>query len=66
MKARRKPIESEIVKFEIGKGIEDGHYPYTSVITNSLVNKDNLVQITLENGEIVCPYVRNRRFYQRR
>lgn len=61
MKYRRTPIEAEIVKYEIGKGIEDGVELLSDVITKGWIVTDFLVKITKEDGNIVCPYVKNRR-----
>ncbi len=61
MKYRRTPIEAEIVKYEAGKGIEDGVELLSDVITKGWIVTDFLVKITKEDGNIVCPYVKNRR-----
>ncbi len=54
-------FEVEAVKYEVGKGIEDGFRPLSDVITQGFVTKDNLVQVTGENGVIMCPFVTSRR-----
>lgn len=61
MQCMRTPIPCDIEKYEVGKNMEDGFYPYTDIIESGLVNTDDLVMITKENGVIVCPYLRNRR-----
>lgn len=61
MKYRRTPIEADIVKYEAGKGIEDGVELLSDVITKGWIVTDFLVKITKEDGNIVCPYVKNRR-----
>jgi len=61
MQCMRTPIPCDIEKYEVGKGMEDGFYPYTDIIESGLVNNENLIQIKKDNGVIVCPYLRNRR-----
>lgn len=61
MKYRRTPIEADIVKYEAGKGIEDGVELLSDVITKGWIVTDFLVKITMEDGKIVCPYIKNRR-----
>ncbi len=60
-KYTRVPFEVEAAKYEIGKGLEDGMRPLSEVITQGFVSRDNLVQITGENGNIMCPFVTSRR-----
>lgn len=60
-KYTRIPLEVTAVKFEIGKGMEDGFRLFTQVVTNEGINTDGLIKITREDGSIVCPYVKNRR-----
>ncbi|WP_275442908.1 hypothetical protein [Petralouisia muris] len=60
-KYMRCSLEVEAVKYELGKGLEDGFMPWTSVITTGWIKSDNLIQITREDGVVVCPFVQNRR-----
>ena len=60
-KYRRKSLEVEAVAYEIGKGMEDGFMPWTSVVTNVWTATDNLVKFTREDGVVVCPFIQNRR-----
>lgn len=60
-KYMRSSLEVEAVKYELGKGLEDGFMPWTSVVTNGWIRSDNLIQITREDGVVVCPFVQNRR-----
>ncbi|MEG0963451.1 MAG: hypothetical protein RSD28_02750 [Lachnospiraceae bacterium] len=60
-KYKRKSFIVEAEPYEVGKGLEDGHMPWTSVVTTGWVKTDNLVKITREDGTIVCPFIQNRR-----
>lgn len=57
----RSSIEVEAAQYEINKGMEDGFMPWTSVVTNGWVSTDNLIQITREDGVVVCPFIQTRR-----
>lgn len=57
----RIPFEVQAVKYETGKGLEDGFRPLSDVITQGFVSRDKLVQITDKNGVILCPFVTSRR-----
>ena len=61
MKCKRTPIEAEVVKYEYGKGMEDGFEPWADVITQGWIVTDFLIKITRDDGSIVCPYIRHRR-----
>jgi len=61
MKCRRVPLEADVYKFELGKGLEDGYELYSDVITKTWIVASNIVQITLTDGSIVCPYISHRR-----
>ena len=61
MKCRRVPLEADVYKFELGKGLEDGYELYSDVITKTWIVASNLVQITRPDGSIVCPYISHRR-----
>lgn len=61
MKCKRVEMESDVVKYEVGKGMEDGHIPYKDVVTAGFVTLDNLVMVKQEDGVVMCPYVSNRR-----
>ena len=60
-KYTRTTFEVEAEKYEIGKGMEDGYEAWTKVITNGWVSAQGVVQITREEGSVVCPFIRNRR-----
>ncbi|MCI8494464.1 MAG: hypothetical protein HFI74_02115 [Lachnospiraceae bacterium] len=60
-KYKRNTFEVEAVKYEVGKGIEDGFMPWTSILTNGWVSTDKLIKITREDGTVVCPFIQNRR-----
>lgn len=57
----RASIEVTALQYEYGKNIEDGFELYTKVITNGWVSSEDLLVITLEDGRVVCPFIRNRR-----
>lgn len=60
-KFKRAAFEVEAEKYEIGKGMEDGFESWTKVVTNGWVVVDKLLQITREDGSLVCPFIKNRR-----
>ena len=61
MKCIRIPLESEVTKYELGKGLEDGFELLSDVITKGWIVTDKLMQVKRDNGSIVCPYIRHRR-----
>lgn len=61
MKCKRNSLEVEVIKYEVGKGMEDGFELWSDVITKGWIVTDSLVKITRPDGTIVCPYVKNRR-----
>ena len=61
MKCRRREMEADVEKYEVGKGLEDGFELMADVITKGWIVTDFLVRIKKENGSIVCPYIVNRR-----
>lgn len=61
MKCKRTPLEAEVVKYEIGKNMEDGVELWSDVVTKGWIVTDGLVKIQKENGNIVCPYIKHRR-----
>ncbi len=61
MKCRRIPLEAEVVKYESGKGLEDGFELFSDVVTKGWIVTDSLIQIKNEKGNPVCPYIRHRR-----
>lgn len=60
-KYKRSSLEVEAVVYELGKGIEDGFMPWTSVVTNGWIKTENLIKVTREDGVVVCPFIQNRR-----
>ncbi len=60
-KYKRNSFEVEAVQYEVGKGLEDGFMPWTSVLTTGWVSTDKLLKITREDGTVVCPFIQNRR-----
>lgn len=63
MRCKRVGLVAEVVKYEVGKGYEDGFSSWSEVVTQGWIVTDNLVKITQEDGNIVCPYIKNRRGY---
>ena len=61
MKCKRVPLECEVIKYEIGKNLEDGFERFTDVITKGWINTEGLIQVTREDGTLVCPYISQRR-----
>ncbi len=61
MKSRRISFETDIEKYEIGKGMEDGFELLSEVVTTGWIVTDFLVKIEREDGSIVCPYITHRR-----
>lgn len=63
MKCRRVGLESNVEKYEPGKGMEDGFEKWSKVVTQGWIVTDFLIKITQPDGTIVCPYIKNRRGY---
>lgn len=61
MKSRRIPLEADVIKYEVGKGMEDGFELWSDVVTKGWIVTDFLIKVTREDGYIVCPYISNRR-----
>ena len=61
MTCRRVALESEVEKYEVGKGMEDGFEPWSDVVTRAWIVTDTLIKIKRDNGVIVCPYIMHRR-----
>lgn len=57
----RAALEVEAVKYEPGKGLEDGFEMLSKVITNGWVTTERLVKITDEKNNIICPFITNKR-----
>lgn len=61
MKTKRVPLSAEVVKYDVGCGMEDGVELWPDVVTKGWIVTDFLVKIKREDGTIVCPYILNRR-----
>jgi len=61
MRCKRTPIEAIVVKYELGKGMEDGFEPFSDVVTKGWFVTEKLIKVTRENGLVVCPYINHRR-----
>ncbi len=61
MKCIRRPLEAEVEKFELGKGLEDGFELWADVVTKGWIVTDRLIKVKREDGSIVCPYISHRR-----
>lgn len=61
MKCKRIELECEVEKYEVGKNLEDGFERFTDVITKGWINTEGLIQVTREDGTLVCPYISQRR-----
>ena len=61
MKCRRVSLEANVEKYVYGQGQEDGVEKWTKVVTQGWIVTDFLIKITLDDGSIVCPYIKHRR-----
>ncbi len=61
MRCRRTGIEAEVVKYEAGKGYEDGFERWSDVVTDGFIVTDFLIKVTRPDGSIMCPYIKHRR-----
>jgi len=61
MKCKRIELKAEVVKYELGKGLEDGFELFSEVVTREWIVTDSLLKIEREDGYIVCPFIFNRR-----
>lgn len=61
MKSRRTALTADIEKYEVGKGLEDGFELWSDVVTKGWIVTDFLIKVEREDGQIVCPYIMNRR-----
>ena len=57
----RSSLSVEAEKYEPGKNIEDGFEPWTKVVTAGWIVTEGLVKLERENGQLVCPFIKNRR-----
>jgi len=57
----RASLEVVAERYEIGKDMEDGFESLSKIVTNGWINTDNLVKIQKDEGQIVCPFISNRR-----
>ena len=61
MRCSRIPLEAEVMKYEAGKGLEDGFELWADVVTKGWIVTDLLIKVKRPNGDIVCPYIVHRR-----
>ena len=61
MKCKRVALEAEVIKYEIGQGLEDGFELWSDVVTKGWIVTNHLIKIKREDGNIVCPYITHRR-----
>ena len=57
----RSSFSVEAEKYEPGKNMEDGFEPWTKVVTAGWIITEGLVKLERENGQLVCPFIKNRR-----
>ncbi len=57
----RASLEVEAAKYELGKGMEDGFELFSKVVTNGWIVSEGLVKVTRPDGNVVCPFIQNRR-----
>lgn len=60
-KCQRVSLNVEAVKYELGKGLEDGFKPFAEVVTHGFIVSEGLIKLTNEQGVVVCPFIKNRR-----
>lgn len=61
MKCKRIALECEVVKYEVGKNLEDGFERFMDVVTKGWIQTDGIIKVTREDGTLVCPYISQRR-----
>ncbi len=61
MKCKRAGLECEVVKYELGSGLEDGFELFSDVVTKGWIVTEHLLRVMREDGSLVCPYVAHRR-----
>lgn len=61
MRCIRKGLEVEVVKYEPGKGLEDGFELFSDVVVNGWITTEILVRIKREDGSEICPFICNKR-----
>lgn len=57
----RNSLQVGAVRYEPEKGMEDGFELFSKVVTNGWVVADGLIKITRADGNMVCPFIQNRR-----
>ena len=55
MKCTRIPMEAEVTKYELGKGLEDGFELFSDIVTKGWIITDKLLKVVRDNGSIVLP-----------
>ena len=63
MKCKRVSLESDVEKYVVGQGMEDGFEAWSKVVTQGWIVTDFLIKVEQPDGTIVCPYINNRRGY---
>lgn len=61
MKCIRTALTAEVIPYEPEKGMEDGFELFADVITKGWIVTNSLIKIKRPHGEVVCPYIQNRR-----
>lgn len=61
MICRRTDLVADVEKYKLNSGMEDGFELFSDVVTKGWIISDNLIRITLEDGNVVCPYISHRR-----
>ncbi|MDR2547325.1 MAG: hypothetical protein LBC96_07440 [Lachnospiraceae bacterium] len=57
----RASLEVVARQYEIGKDMEDGFQNLSKIVTNGWINTENLVKIEQSDGQIICPFLSNKR-----
>jgi len=60
-KYRRTALTVEAVKYETGKGIEDGFALWKDVVLHGYTENDHIIKITRPDKTVVSPYIQSSR-----
>lgn len=60
-KYQRTSLIVDAQKYEPGQEMEDGFAPWSKIVTDGWIVTDGLVKLPQANGQILCPFIQNRR-----
>ncbi|WP_167957758.1 hypothetical protein [Anaerosporobacter faecicola] len=61
MKYVRTGLPVDAVQYTLNSGIEDGFELWSKIVVNGWIKTDRLIQVTRNDGTVVCPYIDTRR-----